>query len=196
MMTPLGVRRLKGFRMSNRGVVHRAAKPIASAVPVKALGVALTGLCPVDGSDNAERAARWIGRAAPRFGDVTVELLSVQPPFALAEGKLDALPQRFDRRSRRIGAAAIDAARAAPPVTGLRLRQFVRIGDVIAEMRRPAEGIDADVIVPCARTRSGARSRWTTRGRSAKRQWRFCGSRLPRALAHNMLPEETIQWSR
>jgi len=117
------------------------------AFPIKALGEALTVLCPVDGSVNAERAARWIGQAAPHFGDVTVELLSVQPPFSLAEGLLDALPQRLDHWSQRVGAAAINSARAALPATGLRLRELVRTGDAIEEIDRRADEIDADVIV-------------------------------------------------
>ncbi len=117
------------------------------AFPIKALGKALTVLCPVDGSANAERAARWIGQAAPHFGDVTVELLSVQPPFSLAEGLLDALPQRLDHWSQRIGAAAINAARAALPASGLHLREVVRTGDAIEEINRRAGEIDADAIV-------------------------------------------------
>lgn len=117
------------------------------ALPIKALGEALTVLCPVDGSANAERAARWIGQAAPHFGDVTVELLSVQPPFSLAEGLLDSLPQRLDHWSQRIGAAAINSARAALPAAGLRLREVVRTGDAIEEIDRRAGEIEADVIV-------------------------------------------------
>lgn len=117
------------------------------AFPIKALGEALTVLCPVDGSASAERATRWIGQAALHFGDVTVELLSVQPPFSLVEGLLDALPQRLDHWSQRIGAAAISSARAALPATGLRLREVVRTGDAIEEIDRRADEIDADVIV-------------------------------------------------
>jgi len=117
------------------------------AFPIKALGEALTVLCPVDGSANAERAARWIGQAALHFGDVTVELLSVQPPFSLAEGLLDALPQRLDHWSQRIGAEAINAARAALPAAGLRLREVVRTGNAIEEINRRADEIDADLIV-------------------------------------------------
>ena len=117
------------------------------ASPIKALGETLTVLCPVDGSANAERAVRWIGQVGPAFGDVTVELLSVQPPFTLAEGLFDALPQRLDHWSQRVGQAAIDSARAALPAAGFHVRDVVRTGYAIEEINRRAGEIDADAIV-------------------------------------------------
>lgn len=117
------------------------------AAPIKALGKALTVLCPVDGSANAERAARWIGTVAPVFGDVTVELFSVQPPFTLAEGLLDSLPQRLDHWSQRIGEAAIASARRALPGSGVRIRTLVRTGETVDEINRRADEIGADAIV-------------------------------------------------
>lgn len=118
-----------------------------SARPPAALGRRLRLLVAVDGSPQAAHAAGWAARIAPKFGEVALDLLSVQPPFSPLEGLLDAAAYRFDHWSQRIGEAAIDAARramgdAAPPFT-----TAVRTGETLVEICRRADEIDADAIV-------------------------------------------------
>jgi nucleotide-binding universal stress UspA family protein len=136
----------------------------SSAVPVwlmppqapcpQALGRRLRLLVAVDGSDASNAAAAWVARAASRFGDVHIELLSVQPPFSLVEGMIDAAAGQFDHWSQRVGRDAIDAARGAMGETTARIEADVRTG----EPSRPS---------PPAPTRSGRTRSSSARAGSA-----------------------------
>jgi nucleotide-binding universal stress UspA family protein len=129
----------------------------ASRVPVwlmppqapcaQALGRRLRLLAAVDGSDAANAAAAWAARVAVRFGDVRIELLSVQPPFSPLEGMLDAAAGRFDHWSQRIGRAALDAARGAMGETAAPIDAQVRTGLTAETIAARADDIDADAIV-------------------------------------------------
>lgn len=111
-----------------------------------ALGRRLRLLVAIDGSD-AANAAAWAARAAARFGDVHLELLSVQPPFSPLEGMVDAAAGRFDHWSQRIGQAAIDAARGAMDGTAARIEAQVRTGETVETIIARADEIEADAIV-------------------------------------------------
>jgi len=113
----------------------------------QALGRRLRLLVATDGSDAANAAAAWAARAAVRFGDMRIELLSVQPPFSPLEGMIDAAAGRFDHWSQRIGRAAIDAARGAMGGTEARIESDVRTGETVATIAARADEIEADAIV-------------------------------------------------
>jgi nucleotide-binding universal stress UspA family protein len=129
----------------------------SSAVPVwlmppqapcpQALGRRLRLLVAVDGSDASNAAAAWVARAASRFGDVHIELLSVQPPFSLVEGMIDAAAGQFDHWSQRVGRDAIDAARGAMGETTARIEADVRTGETVETIAARADEIGADAIV-------------------------------------------------
>lgn len=135
-----GARRLTPLRGLLLGsVALRVAQ--TSPVPVwlmppeapcpQALGRRLRLRVAVDGSDAANVAAAWAARAAARFGDVRIQLLSVQPPFSPLDGMVDAAAGRFDHWSQRIGQAAIDAARGAMGETMARIDAQVRTGPTV-----------------------------------------------------------------
>jgi nucleotide-binding universal stress UspA family protein len=119
--------------------------PQAACPP--ALGRRLALLVAVDGSAEATRAAAWAARTAPRFGDTTIELLSVQPAFASLEGMLDAAAGRFDHWSQRIGRAAIEVAQQAMGEAAARASTEVRSGNTAEAICRRADEIGADAIV-------------------------------------------------
>jgi nucleotide-binding universal stress UspA family protein len=121
------------------------APPHASCPP--ALGRRLRLLVAVDGSAAANTAASWAAHADVRLGEVDIELLSVQPPFSLAEGMLDASAGRFDHWSQRIGQAAIDAAKQAMGDSAAHIDAQVRTGETVEAICRRADEIDADAIV-------------------------------------------------
>jgi nucleotide-binding universal stress UspA family protein len=112
-----------------------------------AVGRRLRLLVAVDGSDEANAAAVWAARTAVQFGEVSIELLSVQPPFSALEGMLDATAGRFDHWSQRIGQAAIDAARQAMGASPARREAQVRTGATVDAILQRAEEIGADAIV-------------------------------------------------
>jgi nucleotide-binding universal stress UspA family protein len=112
-----------------------------------ALGRRLRLLVAVDGSEPSLRAAAWAGRIASKFGEATIDLLSVQPAFSPLEGLLDAAAQRFDHWSQRIGTAAVDAARQALAASAAHVDAAVRTGDSVVEIGRRADEVDADAIV-------------------------------------------------
>lgn len=115
-----------------------------------ALGRRLRLLVAIDGSDAANAAAAWAARAAARFGEVHIELLSVQPPFSPLEGMVDAAAGRFDHWSQRLGQAAIDAARGAIDAMGAtaaRIEAQVRTGETVETIIARADEIEADAIV-------------------------------------------------
>ena len=113
----------------------------------QALGRRLRLLAAADGSDAANAAAAWAARAASRFGDVHIELLSVQPPFSLLEGMIGAAAGRFDHWSQQIGRDAIDAARDAMTKTAAQVDMEVRTGETVETIAARADEIEADAIV-------------------------------------------------
>jgi nucleotide-binding universal stress UspA family protein len=148
-----GINPLRGLLVGS--VALRVAQ--ASRVPVwlasaqarapAALGQRLRLVVAVDGSAEATHAAVWAARIAPRFGEVTLDLVSVQPALAPMAHLLAGGAQPADHWSRRIGEAALDAAcdalgAAPPPVT-----RSLRIGDALDEITRHADEVDADAIV-------------------------------------------------
>lgn len=111
-----------------------------------ALGRSLALLVAVDGSAEATRAAAWAARNAPKFGAVTIELVSVRPALtALAE--LLQLPAGNDHWTQRIGQGAIDAARAALGELGAHASSRVCSGQPVDELCRAADEAGADAIV-------------------------------------------------
>jgi nucleotide-binding universal stress UspA family protein len=112
-----------------------------------ALGRRMRLLVAVDSSEASLRAAAWAGSIASKFGEATIDLLSVQPAFSPLEGLLDAAAQRFDHWSQRLGEAAIAAARQALVATAARVDAAVRTGDSVVEICRRADEVDADAIV-------------------------------------------------
>lgn len=132
-------------------VVQTSAIPVWLMPPhapcPQALGRRLRLLVAVDGSDAACTAAAWAAHTAAWFGDVHVELCSVQPPFSPLEAMLDAAAGQFDHWSQRLGRAAIDAARNAMGSTGARIDAEVRTGETVETLLARADEIEADAIV-------------------------------------------------
>ncbi len=104
-------------------------------------------LVAVDGSAEANHAAAWAARIAPRFGDVTLDLVSVQPALAPMAHLLAGAAQPADHWSRRIGEAALDAACDALGASPPPFTRSLRIGDALDEITRHADEVDADAIV-------------------------------------------------
>ncbi len=148
-----GINPLRGLLVGS--VALRVAQ--ASRVPVwlasaqarapGALGQRLRLLVAVDGSAEANHAAAWAARIAPRFGDVTLDLVSVQPALAPMAHLLAGGAQPADHWSRRIGEAALDAACDALGASPPPFTRSLRIGDALDEITRHADEVDADAIV-------------------------------------------------
>ena len=148
-----GINPLRGLLVGS--VALRVAQ--ASRVPVwlasaqarapGALGQRLRLLVAVDGSAEATHAAAWAARIAPRFGEVTLDLVSVQPALAPMAHLLAGGAQPADHWSRRIGEAALDAACGALGAAPPSVTRSLRIGDSLDEITRHADKIDADAIV-------------------------------------------------
>lgn len=134
------------LRVAQTSPVPLWFSPPGAACP-QALGRRLRLLVAVDGSDAARAAACWAADARTRFGDVRVELISVQPPFSPFEGLMDAAAGRFDHWSERIGRDAIEAARAAMGEGLARVEGTVRTGETAETLVARADEIGADAIV-------------------------------------------------
>lgn len=148
-----GVNPLRGLLIGSVALRVAQTSPVPvwlmapQARPPAELGRRLRLLVAVDGSAESIHAAAWAARIAPRFGDVALDLVSVQPPFSPLSGLLDATAHRFDHWSQRIGEAALGAARKATAATTAAVSSGICTGETVDELCRRADEVDADAIV-------------------------------------------------
>jgi len=112
-----------------------------------ALGQRLALLVAVDGSAEAARAAEWAARSAPKFGAVTIELVSVRPALTALAELLQLPAASNDHWTQRIGQGAIDAVRGALGELGAHASSRVCGGQPVDELCRAADEAGADAIV-------------------------------------------------
>jgi nucleotide-binding universal stress UspA family protein len=127
-------------------VVQSSPMPVWLAPPEAqrpvALGRTLMALCAVDGSTHAERALQSLAALSPKFGRVTAELMTVQPPF-----RIEPTSELIDHWSRRLGDEALRRALQVLQGTPISVRRHAAAGPVVESINARAEQIGADLIV-------------------------------------------------
>ncbi len=111
------------------------------------LGRRLKLLVAVDGSEAANRAAAWSARIAPRFGDCSIDLVSVRPALAPIGAALGMPTEGIRDWNEQLGSAAISSARAAMGDTVPCAAAHITDGHVVHELCLHAARVSADAIV-------------------------------------------------
>lgn len=113
-------------------------------------------LLPVDGSDNALRATRFvIGLAQKSAAPVEIHLLTVQPPIISGDVKMFISKEDIDGYYRDEGNKALAAARAELDAAGVAYRHHIGVGHIAETIAAYVKEKGCDQVVMGSRGMGG-----------------------------------------